>query len=204
MCHQPLHDTYMTYLDKNEEEKLIIAAQKGDLEAFEQLVRGYEARIRSFLNIRMRDRHEAEDLAQETFIIAYRKLDSYDPEASFGGWLRAIAANLFRNYYRKHRPQTLEEEESLGHMIDHRIQEDYEQHRDEELIDHMQDCVSRLKDDAANLIRWRYQDEKSIAEICEKVSKKHSAITMKLTRLRQQIKDCIKEKQDTTDPTATS
>jgi len=194
--------TYMIHPDKSEEEKLIIAAQKGDLEAFEELVKGYEARIRSFLNIRMRDRHEAEDLAQETFIIAYRKLDSYDLEASFGGWLRAIAANLFRNYYRKHRPQILGEEESLAQMIDHRIQEDFEQNKDEELIDQMKECVSSLKDDAAKLIQWRYQDEKSISEICSIVSKKHSAITMKLTRLREQIKNCIKDKQTKTQPSS--
>lgn len=183
-----------------EEENLIIAAQKGDLDAFEMLVRRYESKIRSFLHIRMRDVHGAEDLAQETFIIAYRKLETYDTEASFGGWLRAIATNLFRNYYRKHRPKTLDEEESLEQMIDYRIQEHYEQHDDQDLIDLMKDCVASLKDDAAKLIQLRYIDEKSIAEICEQVSKKHSAITMKLTRLRQQIKDCIKTKQSTATP----
>jgi RNA polymerase sigma-70 factor (ECF subfamily) len=176
---------------------LIIAAQKGDLEAFEKLVRKYESKIRSFLHIRMRDSHGAEDLAQETFIIAYRKLETFDLDASFGGWLRAIAGNLFRNYYRKHRPKTLDEEESLEHMIDYRIQEKYEQETDHDLIDHMKDCVSSLKDDAEKLIQMRYIDEKSISEICDVLSKKHSAITMKLTRLRQQIKDCIKSKQST-------
>jgi len=190
----------MAYQD-NIEEDLILAAQKGNLDAFEMLVKGYESRIRSFLHIRMRDLHAAEDLAQETFIIAYRKLDTYDAEASFGGWLRAIATNLFRNYYRKHRPKTLGEEDSLEQMIDHRIQAEYDQNDDSELIDHMKNCISELTQDAAQLIQMRYCDGKSISEICSTLTKKHSAITMKLTRLRQQIKDCIKHKQTSTSNT---
>lgn len=63
-------------------------------------MRRYEHRVYYLALIRMKDRTEADDLAQETFIQAYRKLGIYDPRHSFRNWLLCICANLGKNRLR--------------------------------------------------------------------------------------------------------
>ena len=72
----------------------------GQKDAFAKIVERYQHRIYFMSLTRMRDRHEAEDLAQETFIQAYRKLAGYDPQRSFRNWLFTICANLGKNRLR--------------------------------------------------------------------------------------------------------
>ena len=72
----------------------------GQKDAFAEIVEKYQHRIYFMSLTRLRDRYEAEDLAQETFIQAYCKLASYDPKRSFRNWLFTICANLGKNRLR--------------------------------------------------------------------------------------------------------
>lgn len=79
---------------------LVEQCLEGNREAFSELVRRHQNRVFS-LAVRMTgDRDDAADLAQETFIRAFRKLRLYDPEYSFGNWLLSICANLGKNRIR--------------------------------------------------------------------------------------------------------
>ena len=63
----------------------------GDEKAFEELVIRYEAGVRNLVYGLLRDRALAEDVAQETFLAAYRKADTYRGEGTLRGWLFRIA-----------------------------------------------------------------------------------------------------------------
>ena len=63
----------------------------GDERAFEELVIRYEAKLRNIAFGVLRDRAVAEDVAQETFLTAYRKADSFRAEGSVRSWLFRIA-----------------------------------------------------------------------------------------------------------------
>ena len=63
----------------------------GDERAFEELVIRYEAKLRNIAFGVLRDRALAEDVAQETFLTAYRKADSFRAEGSVRSWLFRIA-----------------------------------------------------------------------------------------------------------------
>tara|TARA_B100000959_G_scaffold271448_1_gene319602 strand:- start:386 stop:979 length:594 start_codon:yes stop_codon:yes gene_type:complete len=78
----------------------------GDREAFDQLVLKYHRPIYQFL-YRMLVVHErAEDLAQETFLRAYRAAGSYNPRYRFSTWLYTIAKNLARNEMQRRRRES--------------------------------------------------------------------------------------------------
>ncbi len=79
---------------------LVEKCMNGHRDAFSEIVERYQHRIYFMALTRMRDRFEAEDLAQETFIQAYRKLASYDPRRSFRNWLFTICTNLGKNRLR--------------------------------------------------------------------------------------------------------
>lgn len=75
------------------DEALVLQSQKGDLEAFESLIRSHQRMIHS-LTFRMTGSSaDAEDLAQETFIRAYERIGSYRGQAKFSTWLYRIAVN---------------------------------------------------------------------------------------------------------------
>ena len=79
---------------------LVEQCVKGQKDAFAEIVNRYQHRIYYLSLTRMRDRYEADDLAQETFIQAYRKLATYDSQRSFRNWLFCICVNLGKNRLR--------------------------------------------------------------------------------------------------------
>jgi RNA polymerase sigma-70 factor, ECF subfamily len=81
-------------------EQLAERSQAGCLESFDQLVLGYENRIFNFLYQFTRNRHDAEDLTQITFLKAFRGLPRYHPTRSFAAWLYTIARRTALNHLR--------------------------------------------------------------------------------------------------------
>ena len=75
-----------------------------DRHAFGELVRQHQSAVRGFLRRLTGGQHAlADDLAQETFLEAYRSLAQYHGESAFGAWLFGIAYNRFRTYRRRER-----------------------------------------------------------------------------------------------------
>ncbi|GAB6166424.1 sigma-70 family RNA polymerase sigma factor [Thermostilla marina] len=86
------------------DEELVALAQDGAMAAFEELVRRYQVPVLHFLIRKARDRHEAEDLVQETFVRAFRKLHLCRTDGSFRPWLFTLAHRVLLNAQRKRRP----------------------------------------------------------------------------------------------------
>ncbi|MCL2647380.1 MAG: sigma-70 family RNA polymerase sigma factor [Phycisphaerales bacterium] len=77
-------------------------AVAGDLDAFRILVESHQTAVFRFAAAILRDAHAAEDIAQETFLTAFRNLARFDPaRAAFATWLLAIARNLALNILQK-------------------------------------------------------------------------------------------------------
>jgi RNA polymerase sigma factor (sigma-70 family) len=87
-----------------------------DQHAFGELVRRYQSPVRAFLaRLAHGDAHLADDLAQETFVKAWRKLGTYRGSARFSTWLFGIAYNEFRTVARQRKELALEDlEEPLA------------------------------------------------------------------------------------------
>ena len=78
----------------------------GDRDAFACLVRHYQGMVSGVALSRTGDIHQSEDLAQDTFLLAWQKLAELDDVRKFPGWLCSIARNLARNAVRKKSEQT--------------------------------------------------------------------------------------------------
>ena len=120
------------------ENQLIESAQAGDREAFSSLAQRFERRVYTLALYYTRDAADAEDLAQEVWLKAYRALPSFRGEASFYTWLRHIMANAFLNHRRVGRlDQSASFDEETGGAADesgervrnqsHRVEEEYDQ-----------------------------------------------------------------------------
>jgi RNA polymerase sigma-70 factor (ECF subfamily) len=89
-------------LSESTDDELARAAQTGSIAAFEQLARRFQGPLVSFLQRKFPSLRDAEDIAQETLIRAYRLLDKYHPSHSFRTWLFTIAYRLAVSHRRKH------------------------------------------------------------------------------------------------------
>ena len=87
----PTHSESASDQEEVRPEILAERSQAGCLESFEQLVSYYESQIFNFHCQFTSNRHDAEDLTQETFLRAYRSLPRYKPSLSFATWLFTIA-----------------------------------------------------------------------------------------------------------------
>ena len=85
------------------DEVLVKRAQGGDLAAYDELVRRYQERIYSTLYHMTANHEDANDLAQEAFIKAFRALKSFKGDASFFTWLYRIAVNKTINFLKQRR-----------------------------------------------------------------------------------------------------
>ena len=83
------------------DEQLVKFFQKGDKQHFKILYQRYYQTIVNFLYQNIRDPEMAEELAQETFLKAYKGLDVFKGKSSFKNWLYTIARNKFVDYLRK-------------------------------------------------------------------------------------------------------
>jgi RNA polymerase sigma-70 factor, ECF subfamily len=90
------------------EERLVRRARLGDTTAFESLYRTHVGRIHALCLRLAGDRHAAEDLTQDVFVRAWRKLPSFRGEAAFGTWLYRLALNLVVSALRTGRAAALE------------------------------------------------------------------------------------------------
>lgn len=87
--------------DRSNETALIRAAQGGDPDAFEQLVRSYDQTVlRMALNL-LHSQEDARDVYQEAFLRVFRKLPQFRFDCSFSTWLYRIVANLCLDQLRK-------------------------------------------------------------------------------------------------------
>jgi len=193
----PFHDNMRVMADSGklpEESALVRAAKDGGRSAFGALVDLHKDGVLVFLAVRMHDRSEAEDLAQETFLTAWRRMEEFDPSAPFGPWLRGIAHNLLRNHWRKHRAHPVGGNAELDSLLgagEGGLVEIRDGQAD--ALEALRYCVEKLGPSSRDLIRERYEDGTSIEELSASHGSKTSALSMRLHRIRAALKTCIEK-----------
>lgn len=175
------------------DEAVVAAAIDGDLVSFEKLVKKHQAAIRGFLAARLTRREDAEDLAQDVFITAFRKRKSFSGEVQIEAWFRGIARNLLMNHVRKFRAKPIGGSEELQVLIDREL--DAEEN-DGEVLEALRECLGELKGEARELVTERYFEGTTVRDLESKTGRGYSALTMQLHRIRTVLAECIEGKLD--------
>ena len=84
--------------EREVDQQLVVRAQHGDQQAFGLLVSKYQRKLARLLSRLIRDPAEVEDVAQETFIKAYRALGNFRGDSAFYTWLYRSGINTAKNY----------------------------------------------------------------------------------------------------------
>jgi RNA polymerase sigma-70 factor (ECF subfamily) len=183
MCHNRCFTSVVS-----KEEEPVTLPPNNDLKAFEMIVATNEAAVRAFVAVRIDDPFEAHDLAQEVFLLLWRKLGEIDLDKPLRPWLLAVATNLVRQHRRKGRATPVGNDAVLELLDDGLDDGDV---LEGPVLTALEHCLDKLDEAARQLVRWRYTDGLGIHEICKRTDSGHSAVTMKLHRLRSLLFDCI-------------
>jgi len=84
---------------------LVEQSKQGNNEAFEQLVKLYQNKVFALCYQLTNNQSDAQDLAQDAFIKAYKSLSGFRNEADFGTWIHRITVNLWINIKRRKKPE---------------------------------------------------------------------------------------------------
>jgi RNA polymerase sigma-70 factor (ECF subfamily) len=178
-----------------EEKELIRLAQKGDREAYGQLVGLYQARLRAFVARYVTRPDEVFDIVQEGFIDAMQHLDRFDLAKDFGPWLRAICRNRMLNHFRSNKVRQtaaaarVDQAETWGNMED-----DLEEGR--ERVAALRRCIDQLEKTQRDLVELRYRREIPLNELARKLGRSAAALSMALFRIRAALEKCMDKRLD--------
>ena len=166
------------------------------LALFEVLVRENADSLTAFLHASLDDPSAVDDLFQETMLIAWQKITTYDRLRPFGAWLRGIARNLLLAHYRKTVRQMPFSDERVLVFIDQRMAQLDHQPGDtfDEKIAALQDCLQRLDPMFHESIDLHYRQNKTTDWIAQHLATTKDAVQKRLQRARLQLADCLQRK----------
>ena len=181
------------------EAELIRKSQRGDMDAFEQLILQYEKRIYAIAYKYMGNHEDACDMAQEALIKAYQSIHLFRGDAAFGTWLGKITANKCLDELRRRKnmqmhslDDTLElEEGSVSKEIESPGATPEEHAMRQETAQYMQQLIDELKEEYRTVIILRELDGYSYEEIAELLSCSLGTVKSRISRARQYLKERI-------------
>lgn len=180
---------------KEEDRELIIRARRGDEAAYRALLEKYERPVFNICLRMVRNREEAQDLAQDAFTKVFSMLDRYNPDYAFSNWLFKITSNLCIDSIRKRRIDTLPMDVPVrGDSGD--FERQYESPTDdpEQVLDKAEKMhmLSRAIDDLPEhyriMIILRHQEDLSYEEIARSLEVPLGTVKARIHRAREMLK----------------
>ncbi len=179
-------------MEREDDVELIRRILSGDDAAFSILVEKYQESIHALAWRKIRDFHYAEEIMQDTFLKAYKKLSTLKNPNQFAGWLHVIANHLCIDWVRKQKPVMQSLEETHPQEID---ESSYTQHLSEQRMTErteychelVQQLLEKLPENEREVVTLYYLDEMSTKEIGEVMGVSVNTITSRLQRARKRL-----------------
>ena len=180
----------------NDMEKMLIhRCKKGDLTAYEILISNHEKKVFNIVYSLVGNVEDAKDIAQDTFIKAYRKIVSFREESSFSTWIYRIAVNASKDFLKKDR-NTLSLNELKSEPRSKNIHDPQEQYERFEEGQQIIELLENLKEEYKNVIVLRDIQGFSYEEIAKILNINLGTVKSRINRGRGQLRDLLMGKKD--------
>lgn len=174
-------------MESYSDEYYIERVLQGDHSSFATLVERHKDMIFTIANRMLKNREEAEEISQDTFLKAYRSLRKFRKESKFSTWLYRIVYNLCVSQLRK-KKQSVDSIDDEGKHIDiEDTQDKMKQLEKQDRKRFIDQAINRLNYDEKTIITLYYQEELSVDEISEVTRLTHSNVKVKLHRARNKL-----------------
>lgn len=167
--------------------------QAGDHQCFAEVVCPFEPRLRAVAARLLGHLEEAEDVAHEALVNAYRQRAQFQPERALYPWLRSITKNLALNRLRSRERQRARRGDLLRTQLAYQQQDDAGEAAAESL-DALRACLDTLPAAQRQLLAQRYGQGQSVQELAAAAGLRANGLSMRLLRLRELLRRCIEDR----------
>jgi RNA polymerase sigma-70 factor, ECF subfamily len=162
-----------------------------ELREFEQAIELHRRAILAYAYTCSRDMHLAQDIVQETCVIALNKRDKYWPEANFGAWLISIARHVWlreceKRQIRQKAMEYLHENAATLFAPEHYTEEHWQAEKQA-----LKQCIQKLPELDRTIIEEHFVRHLKYEEIAAKISKSLSVVKVRMFRLREALRECV-------------
>lgn len=179
--------------DNKSDIELISKVLEGDKQAYALLIKRHQRFVFTLALRFSKSREDAEEIAQDCFIKAYRALHTFRQTSKFSTWLYSIVYTTSMTFLRKKRldTQSIEDDSSIF-QLQSRISDlssNDAEHKSKMVYVNL--AISRLLPDDAAIITLFYQGEQSLEEIGQTLGMEANTVKVKLHRARHRLKEKI-------------
>lgn len=165
---------------------------RGQPDAFLVIVRAYGPALRAYLSSQLFHIDDVDDLAQETFIAAYRSLNTFRLGEDFGAWLRGIARNKLLRFFEQTNRRSVQLER-FRHEAAQLLHTELEHHAagtKSEQLQAMLSCIAKLPERIRHVVRSLLDGSKASA-LAEELKTSIGAIYQLQYRALGMLRECI-------------
>ncbi|MFT6871290.1 MAG: RNA polymerase sigma factor (sigma-70 family) [Roseivirga sp.] len=188
--------------ERNEQyamELIIAKVKEGDMTAFNVLIDEYKAMAFTLALKLMKNREDAEEVAQDAFLKAYKNIRQFEGNSKFSTWLYTIVYNTALTKLRKKKlPMTeldFHQEENLASYSE--SDNEWRHLQKSERSDYIKEALDLLSNEDQIVITLFYLNENSLHEICEITNWELSNVKVRLHRARKRLLKALEQLLDT-------
>jgi RNA polymerase sigma-70 factor (ECF subfamily) len=173
---------------------LVKEARQGNRRAFQELISLYQEDIYRMMYYRTYSRMDAEDLTQEVFVQAFRKIKNLNDVDRFRSWLFSIGINRCRDLLRKRRLLNIfgmgssHDQETMADITSSTGNQAQANIQQEKFWQQVKKLLHKLSDSEKEVLTMRFMDELKIGEIANVLNKNESTVKTLLYRGLQKMK----------------
>ncbi len=177
------------------DEERVSAAQRGEEEAFGQIISRYQGKIYSYVYRLTNHGEEATDITQDVFVKAYKHLQTVDTERKFSSWLYRIAHNESVNWLKKKsraRIESLEAHVEQGHQVASKS-DVAAQYMQEEEQRYVREAIDQLPARYRQVMELRYIHQHSYQEISVALDKPLNTVGTLINRAKRLMQELLQD-----------
>ncbi|MDT8414119.1 MAG: RNA polymerase sigma factor [Flavobacteriaceae bacterium] len=181
---------------QHDDNEMVSRSLLGDERAYAVLVGRYQHMVFSLVYSMLRNKEEADEVAQDAFVKAYLSLKQFRGDSKFSSWLYRIAYRSCLDYIRKnarHRTDSIDEK-STKYMTDTNAGTDaYGEIEQKEHTVRL--CIESLPAEESAFVKMFYYDKLSLSDIGNIIGISENNAKVKLFRIRNKLKSMLEKKQ---------
>lgn len=171
--------------------EIITRVLKGDQNAYALLVDKYQGYVFTIVLRYVKSREDAEEVAQDVFVKAYRSLSDFKGASKFSTWLYTVASTTSITFLRKKKleVQSLDNEKvfAVADNVDGGMNANQVEQKSK--INMVNAAIKLLNPEDAQIITLFYQGEQTLEEIAQILKKEQNAVKVQLHRARTRLKE---------------
>ena len=167
--------------------------QSGDVEAYTRVVLQYQRRLRAIVAASCPPGVDADEIAHEAFVEAYKKIDAYEPGTDIFAWLSTFARNLVLRECTRAKRAAHNRLGYLRHVIATAAAERLGSATTlaEDRVNALRACLDRLDSHLRSIVKKRYTHDNPISRIAEELGRTENAVKVQLCGIRKKLRQCV-------------